>query len=134
MKPKIVKGAKKPQKYRNHKITVNGMTFDSKAEYRYYLKLQQLQASGEVESFEHQKTFLLFDGFRKNGKKYQDITYKADFFVTYANGEQVVIDVKGQDKVTAEFAIKFKLFHARYPYRLVLARYNYKTNKFTEKE
>lgn len=124
----------KQNKHGNVKCEIDGFKFDSKAERRYYLKLKQLKAAGKVIDFEMQKPFVIFEGFSKNGKKYQAITYKADFFVTYADGEQVVIDVKGQDKVTADFAIKFKLFHAQYPYRFIIARYNYNTKRFIERE
>lgn len=124
----------KQSKYKNIKVEADGHKFDSKVEYRYYLKLKRMQDRGEVLSFELQKPFVVIDGFVKNDKKYPPNIYKADFFVTYANGEQVVIDVKGQDKVTAEFAMKFKLFHARYPNRFIIARYNYNTKRFTEKE
>ena len=120
-----VKRAKlsKQSKHRNIKCEADGYKFDSKVERRYYLRLKQLKAAGEVLDFEMQKPFVLVDGFSKDGKKYQSIIYKADFFVTYADGEQVVIDVKGQPKVTADFAIKFKLFHTRYSHRFIIARY-----------
>lgn len=133
---RLVKRRKAPKqnKHGNIKVEADGHKFDSKVEYRYYLKLKHLQAAGEVLSFEMQKAFIIFDGFNKNGKRYQAITYNADFFVTYANGEQVVIDVKGQDKVTADFAMKFKMFHARYPYRFIIAREIKNTKRFIEKE
>lgn len=133
---RTVKRKKPPitSKYGNKKIELDGHTFDSKAEYRYYLHLKQQLQNGEIQSFEMQQPFVLLDGFRKGGKKYQDMIYKADFVVTHNNGEVVVVDVKGQPKVTADFAMKFKLFHARYPNRFIIARYNYKTNRFTEKE
>lgn len=126
--------APKQNKHGNIKVEADGYRFDSKVEYRYYLKLKRLQVAGEVLSFELQKPFIVFDGFTKCGKKYQQIVYNADFFVTYASGEQVVIDVKGQDKVTADFAMKFKMFHARYPYRFIIARENKNTKRFIEKE
>jgi len=124
----------KCSKHANKKTTIDGHTFDSRAEARYYMKLKRMLTAGLIKEFEMQKPFVVHDGFSKNGKKYSPITYKADFFVTYADGEQVVIDVKGQPKVTADFAMKFKMFHARYPYRFIIARYNYTTKQFVEKE
>src|SRR5690606_38241145 len=133
---RTVKRQKPPakSKYLNQKIEVDGYKFDSKAEYRYYLQLKQQLANGEIQSFEMQQPFILLEGFRKGGKKYQDIVYKADFVITNNDGEIVVVDVKGQPKVTTGFAMKFKLFHSKYPHRFIIARYNYKTHRFTEKE
>ena len=56
----------------------------------------------------------MFDAFIKNGRKYQSITYIADFVVTYPDGRVEVEDTKG--KYTEVFKIKQKLFEARYPY------------------
>ena len=133
---RVVKRQKPPakSKYLNQKIEADGHKFDSKAEYRYYLRLKQQLTNGEIQSFEMQQPFILLEGFRKSGKKYQDIVYKADFVVTHNDGEVVVVDVKGQPKTTADFAMKFKMFHSKYPNRFIIARYNYKTNRFTEKE
>lgn len=124
----------KQSKYKNIKAEADGHKFDSKVEYRYYLRLKRMLAAGEIQSFTMQQAFVLFDGFSKNGKRYQDITYKADFVITHNNGEVVVVDVKGQPQVTKDFAMKFKLFHARYPNRFIIARYNYKTKRFVERE
>lgn len=133
---RTVKRQKPPtkSKYLNQKIEADGYKFDSKAEYRYYLRLKQKLAAGEIQSFEMQQPIVLIDGFRKSGKKYQAMVYKADFVITHNDGEVVVVDVKGQPKVTADFAMKFKLFHARYPNRFIIARYNYKTGQFKETE
>lgn len=129
-----VKRKKTTSKYGNHIVIVGEQKFDSKVEYRYYRHLEQLQAIGEIQSFERQKAFLLEESFEKNGRTYKPIMYVADFFVTYADGEQVVIDVKGQDKVTTDFAMKFKMFHKRYPYRFIIARAKPKSTKFRETE
>lgn len=41
------------------------------------------------------------------------ITYVADFVITYADGHQVVIDIKGMPDATAK--LKRKLFHYKFP-------------------
>lgn len=70
-----------------------------------------------------QPSFLLQEKFRKNGKLYREITYKADFKVTYADGHVEIIDVKGM--VTKDFAIKRKVFEYKYPeLRLLLMAYS----------
>ena len=56
--------------------------------------------------------YILQEGFIKDGKKIQAITYKADFKVMYANGLEEVIDVKG--KLTESFKIKRKMLLYKY--------------------
>lgn len=93
-----------------------------------------MQLQGRIRSFTMQQDFIIMDAFEKNSVKYSAIKYRADFVVIYPNGEIVIVDVKGQEKVTDVFALKFKLFHSRYPYRFIIARYDYKTKRFIEKE
>lgn len=100
-------------KYRARKITIDGITFDSRAEANYYSTLKILQKAGEVESFELQPTYILQDGFKRGKRKIQPITYKADFLVTYSNGKQEIVDVKGVK--TEVYRIKKKLFEYKYP-------------------
>lgn len=106
-------------KYNNKKVVCDGITFDSKAERDYYLYLLELKQRGIVTDIQLQPSFLLQEKFRKNGKLYREITYKADFEVTYSDGHIEIVDVKGM--VTKDFAIKQKLFEYKYPdYRLLL--------------
>jgi len=97
-------------KYHNTKVTINGHTFDSKLEAWYYVKLTQDKT---VEKIELHPKYELLATFTKNGKKFQKITYIADFKVFYKDGRVDVIDCKGVE--TEVFRIKRKLFEARYP-------------------
>lgn len=47
-----------------------------------------------------------------NDKKIQPIKYKGDFLVTYPDGSQEVIDVKGKE--TVDFKLKKKMFQNVY--------------------
>lgn len=110
-------------KYNNKKVVYAGITFDSKAERDYYLYLLDLKQRGIVTDIQLQPSFLLQEKFRKNGKLYREITYKADFEVRYADGHVEIVDVKGM--VTKDFAIKQKLFEYKYPeLRLLLVAYS----------
>ncbi|EAD0538183.1 DUF1064 domain-containing protein [Listeria monocytogenes] len=99
-------------KYNAKKVVIDNIKFDSKAEAAYYQQLKLLKMSGEVVSFDLQPEFVLQESFRKNGKLYRAIKYKADFLVLYKDGHEELIDVKGM--LTKEFRIKQKLFELRY--------------------
>lgn len=104
---------RKRNKYNNKITTIGDKTFDSKAEANYYLILVDKKTKGEILDFELQPVFLLQDKFRKNGKGFRKIEYKADFKVIHLDGKEEIIDVKGVK--TKEFAIKWKLFEYKYP-------------------
>ena len=109
-------------KYNAKKVTINEHLFDSQIEANYYLHLIEERNRKKVLSFELQPTFLLQPSFKKNGKSYRKIEYKADFDVTYPDGHKEIVDVKGM--ITPDFAIKQKLFEYKYPeYDLKLVKY-----------
>jgi len=94
-------------KYGAKKVTVDGITFDSKAESIYYLLHK------DDPNMRMQEKFVLQDKFRLNGKAYREIYYKPDFTFYDDEGNLVkVIDVKGM--ILPEFKIKAKMFAARY--------------------
>lgn len=110
-------------KYGNKKEKCDGYTFDSKMEAAYYRHLKLLKRAGEVIDIELQPKFQLQPGFKKNNKTYKPINYKADFLVTYSDGQQAAIDVKGVE--TNVFKLKEKLFANKYEIPLhVITEYN----------
>ncbi|WP_036075509.1 DUF1064 domain-containing protein [Lysinibacillus boronitolerans] len=109
-------------KYGNKKVVHDGITFDSAMEAKYYDHLKLLQAQGIVTSFELQPRFVLLPKFEKNGKKYREIGYTADFTVHYADGHSEVVDIKGM--VTQQFELRKKLFDYRFPHELKLLTYS----------
>ena len=110
------------RKYGNKKITVDGVTFDSKKEYARFWDLSMLQRAGEISNLRRQVAFELipaqyeeYERFsQKTGKRLKDgrrmlereCTYIADF-VYMQNGAQVVEDTKGMR--TKDYIIKRKL-------------------------
>ena len=89
-------------KYHAKKVTINGITFDSKHEAERWQELQILQRAGVIEQLKRQVRFDLIPN--QNGER--GVYYKADF--TYLqNGELVVEDAKGFK--TPEYIIKRKL-------------------------
>lgn len=99
-------------KYHSRKLTVDGRTFDSRAEANRYRQLVMLQRAGKISALACQVRFTLQDGFKKGGKTYRPIVYVADFTYT-ENGRIVVEDVKGVR--TKEYLLKKKLFEKKYP-------------------
>ncbi|EAG3582382.1 DUF1064 domain-containing protein [Listeria monocytogenes] len=99
-------------KYNAKKVVIDNIKFDSKAEAAYYQQLKLLKMGGEVVSFDLQPEFVLQESFRKDGKLYHAIKYRADFLVRYKDGHEELIDVKGM--LTNEFILKRKLFEMRY--------------------
>ena len=99
----------KENKYHARKTTVYGITFDSKREAEIYLDLLSRKQHGEIVRIRLQPSYTLLEGFRDNqGNKQRAITYTADFFVTYADGRNEVIEVKGVR--TRDYLLRKKLF------------------------
>lgn len=113
----------------NNKVTVDGITFDSKREAYRYCELKMLQRAGAITDLELQKVFELIPAqYEESGEVYkrgekkgqpkpgkcieQSVTYKADFYYK-ENGKEVVEDVKGcrdpASSAYARYTIKRKL-------------------------
>ena len=106
------------RKYRNTKVTVDGVTYDSKKEYRRFCELSMLEKAGEITDLRRQVEFELIPAQRepdtigsrggiKKGKLIErKCSYIADF-VYQENGKTVVEDTKGMR--TKDYIIKRKL-------------------------
>ena len=104
-------------KYGNRKITVDGITFDSRKEYRRYKELCLLEKAGTIQNLQRQVKFVLIPAqyevtrITKTGKAIKkcierECSYVADF-VYEENGMIVVEDTKGFK--TKDYIIKRKL-------------------------
>lgn len=110
-------------KYKNKKVVVDGITFDSKKEARRYSDLKLLEQSGEIHDLERQVKFILIPAQRepdtkgkrggiKKGKLLErECSYYADF-VYYIADMLIVEDTKGMR--TPEYIIKRKLMLYKY--------------------
>ena len=100
---------KKQNKYNARKTVMCGHVFDSKREAEIYLDLLSRKQHGEIIRIGLQPSYTLLAGFKDNqGNKQRAITYTADFFVTYADGRNEVIEVKGVR--TRDYQLRKKLF------------------------
>ena len=103
-------------KYRNKKVEVDGMTFDSKKEARRYKELLLLEKAGAIQDLQTQVKYVLIPSQRIEGKVVErECAYKADF-VYIENGETVVEDTKGFK--TKDYIIKRKLMLKEYGIRI----------------
>lgn len=101
-------------KYRNRKVTIDGITFDSKKEGQRYQELKLLQRAGKIRDLRLQVEFELIP--KQAGER--ACKYKADFVYHLAGtGEMVVEDVKG--KRTRDYIIKRKLMLWRHGIKIV---------------
>ena len=128
------------RKYRNKKVTVDGVTYDSKKEYNRWRELCLLQKAGKISGLERQVKFELIPAQKRTvltGERYkktnlergimkgdlktkevcleQSCVYVADF-VYREDGRQVVEDAKGVR--TEAYRIKKKLLLWRYGIRV----------------
>ncbi len=89
-------------KYRNTKVTVDGIEFDSKREVKRYTELKLLERTGEISDLQMQVKYELIP--KQKGER--SCSYIADF-VYNEKGETIVEDTKGMR--TPEYVIKRKL-------------------------
>ena len=107
-------------KYGNHKVTVDGITFDSKREASRWLELKLCEKVGNIKNLERQKKFVLVPaqyepdtvgprGGKIKGKLLErEVAYYADFAYYDTDTESYVVeDTKGLR--TPEYIIKRKL-------------------------
>lgn len=105
----------KINKYRNKKVIVDGIEFDSKKEAVRYQELKLLEKAKKITDLKLQVPFVLLDNYVLNGKKHQGIKYIADFvYIDIETGKYVVEDVKSSATKTQVYRLKKKLFESRY--------------------
>lgn len=98
---------KKPAKYRNEKVEIDGIVFDSKREATHWTRLVQLQQAGQISDLRRQVSYQLIPYQRRgDGKAERACNYVADF-VYIEHGKTVVADAKGMK--TRDYILKRKL-------------------------
>ena len=96
------------------KRTYQGIVFDSETEMKFLTEwIEPRMRTGEIVSYDRQVPYILQEGFTNfEGKKILPIKYVADYVITFANGKQIVVDVKGLPDTTAK--LKKKIFEYKY--------------------
>lgn len=104
-------------KYRNKKVTMGDMVFDSMKECSRYVELTLLQKAGKIWDLDTQVPFELIPAQRdKDGKLLERACHYVADFVYYEDGQKVVEDTKGVK--TPEYIIKRKLMLKLYGIRI----------------
>jgi hypothetical protein len=97
----------KPSKYKNVKVVVDGITFDSKREAAYWVGLKAREKAGEINCLRRQVVFpLMAPQASSPSFGVQVAFYIADFVFDDADGHRHVVDAKGAR--TAIYKLKRK--------------------------
>ena len=125
----------KTGRYKTFKITIDGHTFDSMAESKYYIHLLKEKLAGAIKDFSLQPRYELHPSYKKLNpatgkmKTHRKTEYVADFLVTDKNNDTAIYDVKG--KLTEVFRLKRKWFDVVYPdLQLICVALDDKTNSW----
>ena len=96
------------------KRTYNGVVFDSETEMKFLIEwIEPKIETGEIVSYKIQIPYILQEGFINfEGKKILPIKYIADYVITFADGREIVVDVKGLPDASAK--LKKKMFEYKF--------------------
>jgi hypothetical protein len=104
---------KNNSKYKNKKIELDGIKFDSELELRRYQELKLLERAGTIKDLRRQVRFELQPSYKKNNKIIRGIYYVADFvYYSFSERKTIVEDTKGYK--TEVYKLKKKLFEYKY--------------------
>ena len=105
----------KTNKYFNVICKYNGITFHSKKEKNYYLKLKMLEKAGKIRDLRLQVPFVLIETFKIDDRTYRKTKYLADFTYLDDKDKLHVIDVKSEaTRKDKTYQLKKKLLAWKY--------------------
>lgn len=107
-------------KYRNKKVNVDGIWFDSIKEARRYGELKLLEKGGYISDLKLQVPYELLPNQKDiDGKVIErKVRYIADFVYRDKNGQEVVEDAKSKATKTEVYRLKKKLMLDKYGIRI----------------
>jgi len=100
-------------KYNSKKVEYEGITFDSKVEFNYFILLREWLECGVIAGFDIKPTYELIPKYEKYGVKHRAITYTPDFLIQHLNNTIELVDIKGFGTLASD--LRRKLFDYRYP-------------------
>lgn len=111
-------------KYGNRKITIDGITFDSRKEANRWMELKYMERAHLIHDLQRQVPFVLIPAQRDESGKVieRECKYVADFVYIAHDGktgwEKVVEDTKSPATRTKDYIIKRKLMLRTYGIRI----------------
>ena len=94
---KRLANVKAKPKYKNIKVMIDGLKFDSMKEGKRYYELKLMQEKGLIEDLKIHEPFRLVDAVRLDGRKKPAIRYFADFVYMLPQSKTMVVeDVKSE--------------------------------------
>lgn len=101
-------------KYRNKKILIDGIEFDSRLESNRYCQLKMLERTNEIKDLRRQVEYVIQESYKKNNKTIRPIKYIADFvYYDLKRNKTIIEDTKGYRNEV--YKIKKKIFEYKYP-------------------
>lgn len=101
-------------KYKNKKMIIDNIEFDSHKEGFRYIDLRLLERQGLIKDLRRQVCFELQPSYKKKGKTIRAIYYIADFVYYDMSEKKLIIeDTKGYR--TDVYKLKKKIFEYKYP-------------------
>ena len=101
-------------KYKNEKVVIDGIKFESKLEAERWKQLNLLQKAGTIKDLRRQIKFELQPSYKKNDIVIHSINYVADFVYYDVNKKGFVVeDTKGFKNDV--YKLKKKIFEYKYP-------------------
>jgi hypothetical protein len=95
----------------NNRVDIDGYTFLSPSEGRFYLKVKRAKENGVILDFEIAPKYELQPKFTDwRGKKIDSIDHYPDFFITRLDGSQYIIDTKGGSFHEKDAVLKRKMW------------------------
>lgn len=114
----ITKENQKQSKYKNKKVVVDGIKFDSKKEANRYAELKLMGDTDYIQDLELQKKFELIPKYEINGRKVRAMNYICDFYYyDVLKDKYIVEDVKGMK--TQIYKLKKKMFEYKYKIEII---------------
>jgi len=114
----ITEEKQKQSKYKNKKVVIDGIKFDSQKEANRYVELKLMEDTDYIKDLELQKKFELIPKYEINGRKVRAMNYICDFYYyDVLNKKYIVEDVKGMK--TQVYKLKKKMFEYKYKIEII---------------
>lgn len=93
------------------KTIVNNISFDSKTEAKFYLRLKKAKELGKIKDFNMKNEYILQDRFINwRGKEELEIKHYPDYLITLNDDMEIILDTKGSSFHNTDAKLKRKMW------------------------